>query len=598
MGSSNWGPFAARRSDTWPTPWALAADFYVATTGDDTTGTGAANKPWRTPEKARAYIRANGINTSLNRDVVVGYMPGTWWGADAVLANTNADAGSNGFRVRHVALAGPGSVRWCGGVLLSGWELVSGSIYKAAVSGTPWTLYENGVRAQLARTPAFVADATFPLARPPYKFSEDSGAPSHTVLQYVAGDITPAGWDLTTAGLVVDSGGNFRWFRDRLPITGINAGTRQITVSEDSRYVLFQNATGSRYFVEGVPSLLTGPGQFYVSGGFVYYWPRATPSTIAAQEIVAPTMGRVVTFIGADAGNRASYIGLDGITVQYSDFTDFYRHASVNDNDRGGGAYDRQNTLEACRQGLAYFENTDHLEIKNCAFKNAGFSGMFLNGYNQDNLFENWLAEKCGHSGVYADGPYPGAGDVLKNNVWRSFRARDVGELVINGSGIVLVNASGNLVTNGEVLRSTRWAVAVVAYTGYAAANVYAKNNRIQYVAARACGQDSGDMAAFYSFGTASQANTWRQLVARGVRAHPSMLNTAVMAGAYSDNEGGGQTWEDVQVSDTQGIQYFTAGADTLTNTSFLANGQPNGSFDATRMQTAAIGPCADFPWP
>ena len=54
-----------------------------------------------------------------------------------------------------------------------------------------------------------------------------------------------------------------------------------------------------------------------------------------------------------------------------------------------------------------------------------------------------------------------------------------------------------------------------------------------------------------------------------------------------------------MQVLDQQGLQlrYNASDGATLTNTSFLQNGQANGAFNAGLMDTANIGVTAAFPY-
>ncbi|MBO9605943.1 MAG: right-handed parallel beta-helix repeat-containing protein [Paenibacillaceae bacterium] len=582
---------------------AAAADtnFYVATTGSDTTGNGTIGNPWATIQKARDYIRTNGLNVGMTGNIIVNVKAGTYY-VSSTIAFTDADSGSNGFSVIYRNQDAAGSAHFVGGEAITGWTLYSGSIYRANV-GTSWkfyTLYENGVRARTARYPNYTPDSAYPTAQAPYLRAEGVNG-SNTVLQYKSGDLNPSGWDLDDAQLFVWSGGSWSWFTDTIPITSINTTTRQITLDHASRYSLYQNGAGSRYYIQGVLNLLDQPGEFYLdtSAGYLYYWAR--DGAIASQTIVAPKVQRLVSLIGSSDTNRAHHIQFDGLAFEDTDFTDWFRHAQVNAGDSGEShtypEYDRQINMPAHRTGMIYMENTDHITIQNAHLKNAGYSSIYMLFYNQNNTIAgNWI-EHSGLAGVLLEGRYPGEGDVLKNNTITNNLIHDVGELAGHGAGVYVMNAGSNEVSYSEIYNSPRYAVAYDAYPDIPSSAIYVKNNVFKNLNIHDVEHDSGDTGAIYAFGISDDTpyltNTIDQVTIDNVYAHPSMSDYAPN-GIFMDNDSNGQLFSNIKVTNTQNGAFRTndSGSHSLTNVSWQAG------FNDTLMDYNNIGLKSTFVYP
>ncbi|MDQ0874649.1 hypothetical protein QFZ77_003308 [Paenibacillus sp. V4I3] len=572
---------------------AVQDTFYVSTIGNDITGDGSSGNPWATIEKARDYIRTNSLNTNMTGDIVVNVAAGDYY-VSSTIQFTDADSGSNGFNIIYKNKDAVGSAQFIGGQPITGWSQHSGNIYKAYV-GTGWrfdTLYENGTRAIKARYPNYTPDANYITAKAPYLYSENSN--SFTVLQYKAGDLDPTGWDLTDAQLFVWSLGPAAWFTDAVPISSINTSTRQISLSQSTRYL---NRANSRYVIQGALALLDQPGEFHLdtTSGYLYYWSK--DGSITQQTIIAPKVKSIISLQGASESSRVHHVQLDGLSFQDTDFTDWYRHAWPHDGDSGEGhtfpQYDRQMTMPQHRTGMLLLQNTDHIAITNSHFSNSGYSAVYMLFYNQNNTVSGNLIEHAGHSGVILEGKYPGEGDVSKNNLITNNVIHDVGELVGNGSGVYLMNSGSNEVSYSEIYNSPRYAVAFDTYLGIATTNIYLKNNVMKYLKISNTNQDSGDTASIYSWGRSAAANTVNQVTIDHVYAHPSMQDIAPN-GIFMDNETSGQVFSNIKISNTQGAPYRlnSSSGHTLTNVSWQAG------FNDSLMDYANIGIKADFPYP
>jgi hypothetical protein len=579
-------------------------EFYVATTGSDSTGNGSAASPWATIQKARDHIEANGLNDAMTGDINVYVGAGDYYVSDTI-AFDDEDSGSNGHSINYRNLDAVGSARFIGGERVTGWTQYSGNIYKADV-GPGWefeTLFENGTRAWEARYPNRDPGASTTSQAGYLNSSGVTG--SRTVLQYKAGDLDPSSWDVSDAEIFIWSGDAWDWFTDTVPIAGIDTATRQITLAQPTRYAINQSSyhnDGSRYFVQGVLDLLDQPGEFYLdeSAGELYY--SARDGAIEDQQIIAPKVKRILSLTGSSDTDRVHHVSFDGLTFEGSDFTDWYRHAHIAAGDSGEGhlypEYDRQMTMPDHRTGMVYLENTDHISILNCHLKNSGYSAIYMLFHNQDNLVAGNLIEHIGHSGIILEGRYPGEGDVLKNNVLTNNLIHDVGELVGHAAGVYIMNASGNEVSYSEIYNSPRYAVAIDAYVRIPIEDVYTRNNTVKYLKVHHTTQDSGDTGSLYEFGTSPvsgaphNVNSWDQITIDESKAHRSVTDYAPN-GVFMDGDSYGQSFSNIKVTNSQGAKYRTlSGEDTFTNVNWT------GTFNESLMDYANIGIKSDFPYP
>jgi hypothetical protein len=576
-------------------------NLYVSTTGSDSNpGTQAA--PFASIAGARDSIRSSGLNDIGN--VRVNVAAGVYR-VTSPISFTDTDTGN--YNVTYRCSGALGSARILGTRVVTGWTLHSGSIYKAQVgAGAPfYRLWEDGVAGRIARSPKLVPDVSFPMARPNYKNTEGVIS-SHTFLQYVAGDYTPGSWSFANQPqVVIWSGGERDWFEDTIPTSAVDTGTRRFTLTEESRYDVFRSGfTGARYFIQGVLDLLTEAGEFFYDNatGTLYYWPVGNIATVTVE---IPTVQRVFQFLGSSETARVSNITLDGLAIEGSDFTSWYRHALVDETDTDPDdpdthvwqKYGRQMTMVRNRHGLVYLENADHITLYRCKLRNAGYNGVYGYGYNQDHLVAQCLIQNCGGSGIYIDGKYPGEGDVSKNNVVYSCKIHNVGELIGGSGGVVLANSGSNRISQLEIYNSPRYAVAIYAYTGITPADIYARDNLVQYVEIHDVCQNSGDTAAVYTFGLSSTdvpyvTNRYDQVTIDNSAAHSSITDVPPF-GVFTDDQTEGQNFSNIEITNTPGGDYFQAGSSgnhTLSNVQWV-------SLNTSLMRYDLIGVASDFPY-
>ena len=548
--------------------------------------------------------REQRLNVGMTADILVGCAPGDYWvgafdsATAAFLSNTNADSGSNGFDVIYRCTGAPGTAKFYNGTLVTGWSLYSGSIYRAAVAGPlsggvyVGTMWENGVRARCARTPAYIANANYPVAQAPYLTTAGVSG-SQTVLQYTPGDLTPGAWDLASAQIVdwsgglSTSGGSRSWFTDTIPVQSVNTGAHQLTLSATTLYPIYSGGVGSRYFAQGDLSMLTGPGQFYhdTTNGFLYYWPNATP--IASQQIVIPTTAtRAFEFVGASTASAAHHIVLDGLDVQFNPFPHTWQETGYTD--------------AGHLSGLVYMENAHHVQVLNANLHNAGTYGVYGHAYAQFCTIANTWIHNIGSNAIWFENYptiSPDVGDVNTGHLISNIRANDVGELVGSGAGVYLLNVSNTTVEYVDIYNSRRMCIALIGAGTISDAKTYTQGNVFRYAKLTWGCQDSGDMGLLY-FGEVSpdsahpKVNQVNQVIVDHAFADPSMTDFPP-AGVYMDAGAYGQRLQNIQVTNVQGSLFEdNSGGHTVINCSWV------GGFNPALIDTANIGVTAGFPLP
>ena len=604
--------------------------YYVKTTGSDSTGTGTFTNPWATVGHAVAALKANGIFQSAWGDIVINVSTGTY-STTATIPIDMTCARPNGRALKIVSIDGPGTAVLNGGTPVAGWVVYSGSIYRAAVSGSFWTIYENGIRARSARLPAYSLDASHVTAMAPYFTSLDPGSqPNLNTLKYNNSDFDPSTWTVADLQAVTWSGGSIAWMTDTTPVTSRDTTNKLFGLASQTKFCTYGNpgAGGSRYFMQGDLSMLTGPGQWYYDrtdahgspgGGqhYLYYWPNNTP--IASQDIRIPLVGQIFSLTGQTVSNRVTNVTIDGFGMTCTDFVQTMRW---------GYPYDGTNVLSPppppthadppyayflsmpyARTGAVYLKNCDNVTVQNCHINGAGMHGVYAEGFGQAlTIQRNWI-EHVGHSGVVLEGGYPSEGDYMGSNLISDNRINNVGELYGGASAIDIIQSGNNTIQYLDLHDGPRKAVWLRGEDSVGLTWVYTRGNLVQYAKVQRFCQDSGDTGAvgctgFSSINTPSgpwNTNTFNQIAVDSISAHASMIDAAPN-GVFTDDQTNGQTFQNVQVTNTQGAQFRANGTDatthTLTNTSFKSDGTANGAFNAGLMDTANIGTTGAFPYP
>jgi len=430
---------------------------------------------------------------------------------------------------------------------------------------------------------------------------------SYWDFKYRAGDLDLRGINLQNAQIVHWEGARWDWFMGVKNIESVDVNTRTIKLAEKSRYIYADTENGCRYFIQGALQLLDQPGEFYYNPEekMLYYMSR--DGEIKDQEIIVPTVKQIISLKGTSTNSRAENIKFEGLSFEYTDFTDYYRFgiatyeffegtekAPAEDSNHKYLAYNYQSELRQNRVGMMYLENTRNITVKDCKYENGGFSAIFAQGYNENNIFYGNLIRNMGYSGIYISGPYPGAGNGAKNNTISNCLIHDVGELIGHAAGVYIFNGNNNEVSYSEIYNSPRYAVSFNGIPWVPKNEIYIYNNVFKYLKIHKTNQDSGDTGAIYGFGISHIApyltNTIEQVTINSIYNHSSVQDVATN-GIFMDNNTYGQTFRNVEITNTARTAYRenASGNHINTNVSWLDN------FNKSLMQYNQIGLKSDF---
>jgi len=305
-------------SATAPAPASGTTTFYVAIDGNDgwsgtTTAVTGNDGPFRSIARAQAAVRA-AIGGGMREDVTVFIRAGAHYLGDEIRFRAE-DSGRDGFQVIYRNYPGEQPLVHRAR-RLTGWQPDSGQIYKARVDWSFDMLFENGVRAINARHPNAPAGSRFAYSR---TWATVAGAETKR-FGFTVADI-PAVAQPGALAIVLWPGGpdgEFSWNQQIFVGNTVDHAAGIATLGREAG----RNATtavlpigaNSRYFVQGARELLDQPGEYWVGGGFVYYWPRQAP--IEQQAILAPRASQfpgVFSCRGATADLPVRGIRLEGL---------------------------------------------------------------------------------------------------------------------------------------------------------------------------------------------------------------------------------------------------------------------------------------------
>lgn len=578
--------------------------LYVSPHGDDS-NPGTREAPFVSLERARQEVRLMNVQTA--EDITVYFDSGDY-PVDGTVIFDGDDSGLYGSKIIYRAAGSPGSARILGGEPITGWQVHAGDIWKVALppGTTPHTLYENGMRAREARFPDYDLENRFNVASATYLLADNSSAD----ILYRSGDL-PAGdipgWDLSDAELVISPFETHDWDLWTLPLVNIDTGSRTLEVKKASRsdpdfatLPIYDPSAddsspgnGSRYFLQGVLDFLDRPGEFHFdsSEGALYYWP--TGGDPNSEEILVPVTETIVLIDGSTAAGQVTDICFDGLCFEGSNFTDYYP----------GPFSDVGYTA-----GMVRATYTRRIEFLRCHFRNAGFTALLMHDDNADNLVESCLLERAG-GGIWLNTTPAASSSANDNHRVLNCLIQEIGRLIHSPAlGIMLHMADNCEVANCHIRDVSRWGVSIRGRAmGRPSNSGLPGGNLVHHtVVERAC-QDSGDAGALHTANVSVNVepynvNTYRQMIVRDTRRHPSVQDPSDSNGIFTDFESFGQHVEDVWILGTAtGVADYRfnaiQGADgglvpnhTFSNISWEAG------FDSSRMETESIGLRPDFP--
>ena len=545
------------------------AVFFVSPLGSDSNVGITPASPFSTLARARDAVRA--LNSHMTGDIIVTVMKGDY-PVTQTITFTDRDSGSNGFNVIYQNYNTVGSARFVGGGKVTGWLPYKGKIYQANLgAGLNFTtLYENGIRADLARWPK--RTSPFATSRGGYMtFLDKKGETLTWADSALSPDGTPfdpAGKDFANAWVYAWQGGDgHRWC----------SATTAVTAVDNSTISIKGCGLGwppDNFLIEGSLGLLTRPGEFFYdrNSGVLYYYSRF-PGPIEKQEIIAPKVVRILEVTGASEDQFAHHIEFSGLTFMGTD-----RIAQ-------SGEDDWTDKQQSSWDGSVYIKNARNILIRNCHVADSGINGVTLGDGTHSCTVTGCLVERSGYHGIDITG---GTENTISNCL-----VRYCGELRGHGRG-VYAGADSDHLSHLEVYNVARSGIC----TG--------SNTTVSYVKVHDCVQDSGDQGAFYLCG--NPGATFNQCTSFHNYCDLSNMDRPPTA-VYNDRDAPDTTWSNIDAGDSQMFIFRhdpeSKGTLTFNNVNWdptcnprsnEIRNTPNPAFDRSKMEYDKIGLTAEFP--
>ncbi len=289
-----------------------AADFYVATTGDDTQA-GTEAQPFATLARARDEIRKRKQAGPLQEAVTVHVSGGIY----ALPHGLKLDAQDSGTASAPVVYRACGTERpiLIGGLTITGFTPHQGQILKADAAAQGFRgiafrqLIFDGQRQHLARYPNF--DAQNPYGGG-WAYAEGKFVPmyqevpgeDHHSFAYKPDDARQWAKPDEVEVFVFP---RYNWWNNICRIKSVDRATRQVTLAQDASYAI---RPGDRYYFRNALEELDAPGEWYLDRNTwtLYFWP---PAPLAGKAVVAPTTRTIL-----ELGPGTAYVAFRGFTIE------------------------------------------------------------------------------------------------------------------------------------------------------------------------------------------------------------------------------------------------------------------------------------------
>ncbi|OGV62480.1 MAG: hypothetical protein A3K19_33535 [Lentisphaerae bacterium RIFOXYB12_FULL_65_16] len=289
-----------------------ALDLHVAPDGADA-NLGTPDSPFATLERARDEVRKRKAAAPLTEPVNV-YVRNGIYQLPRTLQLGPGDSGTTDAPITYRS-DGEGKTVFTGGRTITGWQPYKGEILVADVASQGLKdirfkqLYFDGQRQIPARYPnldpadPITSGWTYVDTEPVPKDAIES-ASAKRVLRFKASDTRV--WAHASDGEVFIYP-QHEWWNNIVPILGVDAERRLITLAKDCSYEI---TPGDRYFVQGLIDELDAPGEWDLdaNAGMIYFWP---PSPLAGKLVQVPVLGTLV-----EVGAGAAHITFQGFTLE------------------------------------------------------------------------------------------------------------------------------------------------------------------------------------------------------------------------------------------------------------------------------------------
>lgn len=372
--------------------------FYVSESGgDDATGDGTQDHPWRTIQKAADAVIAGDtviIRQGIYREMVV-----------------PAESGIEGHPITFRAAPGE-EVVISGTDAVSGWTFEAGNVYRAEA------IMELGHENQVFVDGKMVLEARWPDA---------GGASLDRLLEFETAtmdvntsptrirDAELPDWDWSGASVWVSS--DHRWLSWTGRVTGFGAGYLDIENRADAAGNHLAKEGGS-YYVFGARAALDAEGEWFYDGEYLYLWAPGGGNPEGRVE----AKRRTYAFDLADKAHiHIEGIGVRGATIRYSPNSEH----TVLDGLHMKYIYHSNRAIEEYRSQLGtglHILGSDHT-IRNSEIAYGSGSGIVLTG-DRNRVINNYIHD-FNYIGSYASPLiFDGKQNLVSHNtIWRAGRS-------------------------------------------------------------------------------------------------------------------------------------------------------------------------------
>lgn len=488
---------------------AAAADketvFFVAPSGDDA-GAGTADKPFKTPARARGAVRElkRKQGGKLAGPVTVRFRGGPYFLSEP-FALTPEDGGTTDAPVTYTAHESE-TVVLSGGKPVTGWskrQLDGRNVWAAKL---PWaaeasapplrSLWVDGRRAIRARSPN-KGKGFFKVAEVPGATAEWTKGQNN--FRFRDGDLKDwPGLKEAGAEVVLMS----RWVESRLPVVAVDEASRIVRFGKES---VFVTQNDDRYWVEGLAQLLDEPGEWHFdrAAATLYYLPRDGEDMVRAETIV-PALSQVLRLEGKpEAGQFVEHVTFRGLSFSHCDWNQGWPGADKVFGNRSGFSQAASGVPAA-----VYGDGVRSCVFDSCTVAHVGTYAIELARGCQNNRVTRCTLTDLGAGGIKIGETRlrESVGERSFGNEISDTRITDAGNLYPSAVGVWIGQAYDNRVIHNEIADLYYTGISVGWTWGYG--DALAKGNVIEHNHVHHVGRPSdepepilSDMAGIYTLG-------------------------------------------------------------------------------------------------